>query len=371
MDVPKTIKKIIIDYYGKILVDFVDEKKMLEYIATTDIYYRDLYYIEWFKFRYPKLVITAEDVYRKDPESKELDWGTISSCGNFIHIIESIYDKDPNDKRIHWPNLHFNICSANIMEKEHKSNPNSERLLYEYLTCYPRYVYFIKQFRKYGAAVDWFKISHYDQPEIVELILEEYNRSINKMYTRISFSGICTNSNDKIVDIVIKEFNKRNQFIIFNIDKLCANTNPRIINLLIEEYKKGSKIVDEFDWNVLSENINGIPLLDLKIKNDGWRCNEYYHRLIGNKNCSQIIKDNIYNYANTREWREICFQPHLIDLVNRKIREHGIGIWLNWDSLSQNSAAIHLLRKYPEKIKYKFIKNNENIFYKDYTILDF
>ena len=166
---------------------------------------------------------------------------------------------------------------------------------------------------------------------------------------------------------------------------LCRN--PAAIDMIeayIEEcINKKQEIWDKIAWDMLSMNPAAIPLLKRYPEKINWEC------LSMNPAAIPLLKTN----PNRIDWSNLSSNPAAYDLIKQHMMDctrdgiafnlHFIALSrnpaaisileriierdneyrsrddpLNWDELSCNPAAMHLLRKYPEKINWLYLSIN-------------
>ena len=119
---------------------------------------------------------------------------------------------------------------------------------------------------------------------------------------------------------------------------------------------------DKLDWRNLCENPNAIDLLELEENYD--KIN--WHHISLNPNAIDLLKKN-YDKIN---WRIVSANPNAIKLLKEKIELEEKGIYdrsdeynaIDGDILSTNTNpnVIKLLKKYPNKINWKYFSENPN-----------
>ena len=66
--------------------------------------------------------------------------------------------------------------------------------------------------------------------------------------------------------------------------------------------------------------------------------------------------DFVSNNFDKIDWENLSSNPNAIHLLEQNHDE------IDWGSLSLNPSAIHLLEKYPNKIEWRLLSFNQNIF---------
>ena len=110
------------------------------------------------------------------------------------------------------------------------------------------------------------------------------------------------------------------------------------------------KHLDNICWEVLSSNSCAIKLLL-----------EYPHKI----NWSFFSKNNepeaielLYNNIDKIDWFYLSLNTNAIDLIEQELIQNPINHKLNWDNLSANPAAIHILENNINKINWNNLSRN-------------
>ena len=132
---------------------------------------------------------------------------------------------------------------------------------------------------------------------------------------------------------------------------LSANTNPKAIALLREEISINP---NNINWISLSSNPNPEAIVLLR---------ENYHNIDWEKLSGNPIKEAIVllreNYHNI-DWNFLSSNPttEAIALIEEELNINPDNRIIDWYKLSSNPKAIHLLKKYRDKIKWRFLSGN-------------
>jgi hypothetical protein len=116
---------------------------------------------------------------------------------------------------------------------------------------------------------------------------------------------------------------------------------------------------DKLDWCYLSSNPNAIQLLETNLQRESyiinWRRLLDWRRLSGNPDNSYAIP-LLEKNPDKIDWTYLSKNPNAIHLLEKYPEK------INWGALSRNSNAIHLLEKYPDKINWYKFSGNPSIF---------
>jgi len=293
----------------------------------------------------------------KDNINKDIiDWSWLSKQSQFIDIIEQhLYDY------VDWFSITYNPNAIHIIEK------NLNQIEFPVLACNPNAI------------------------SIIEKNLDQYN--FNSYGNKDFWDNLSANPN--AYDILIKNIEKINWEILA--------TNPNVIfiftNLMIEKNKLIYNYLNNLDNNDiidisfinklfnfdednfidrLSSNPNAIPLIEKNLEKISW------YDLVANLNAYHLIKNNI----NKFNWCNLSSNPNAIDLIENKIIEElispckkkkldntdsdqycfgnaflfGKTNWdkIDWDKLSFNIKAIHILEKNLNKVNWNNLSLNSN-----------
>ena len=182
----------------------------------------------------------------------------------------------------------------------------------------------LQQYEYEYQKIDWEKLSSNTNPKAIKLFLDENIENINN---RFYFSR--NPCNDAI------KFLKDNPTYI-NWVGLSQNTNPIAINLIIEKIKTGEELND-IDWDALSKN----PSIFIPYKNNITEKIKTVTRILLSK-VPSIAQTRITDLQE--DLREKVVEE-LLNISKNELRK-GIPIEkLNWYSLSLNPNAIDLIRE--------------------------
>lgn len=268
-------------------------------------------------------------------DENKLNWSTLSSNENAIHLLEA------NPDKINWNWLSYNSNAVHLF----KENKNKRR---KHITC------------KINALINM---------NNSDLINED---KINLNMSREKY----------VMDYLEK-----------NPDKIAwhwLSCNPAAIHILeknLDESRRDGSIC-KIDWDSMSRNPNAVHLLQTHIdesKRDGSECKICWDYLCYNENAIELLKKNLDNPIGKRKiyWRELSMNPNPIAVLwlekhQDESRRDGSICKIDWDNLSKNSGAMHLLEKYQEeclrydsvcKINWFYLSSLPEIFELDYNFL--
>ncbi len=196
----------------------------------------------------------------------------------------------------------------------------------------------IKKFyiKKIGKMKDLYNFEHRWSCELLDWIDE----------TKLNFGALSSNPS------AICYLEKNPDKIVWNMLSL----NPLAIHLLEQN-------PDKICWNLLSKNPNAIHLLE---KNRGrivflslsHNTNPKIMSLIqeyldDNQNFGKKIFGKCIDYI---DWNYLSSNPSAIHLLENTLKKYPKKI--NWSYLSENPSAIHMLEQNPDKINWKFLSKN-------------
>jgi hypothetical protein len=265
-----------------------------------------------------------------------INWIRLANNINAIDILKDIYNKNPNDKRLFIGDLSSNINAIDILSDIYYKNPNDRR-------------------------INWTLLSA--NKSAIEILNHKYfNTSLN-----------------------LEEHN--------NIDWLYLSKNENAIEILKDIYEKDPDD-ERINWTNLSANKGAIEILKHDIVNNGYRVN--LASLAKNENAIEILKSiyddenedistyleylssnenaiEILNYFYDKnpnderfDWNALSSNKNAIDILRKEYETNGIQGHLNLKNLVENENAIDIIAdiyyKYPDKILFKFLSNNKNIF---------
>jgi hypothetical protein len=197
--------------------------------------------------------------------------------------------------------------------------------------------------------IDIENLSYNSNPQMIELfdLVNAKDNYPEQYFVYLSLS------NDDNLELIEDELNNNpdNEFIPWGF--LTENKNNKAIQLL-EKYK------DKIGWHYLSgnENTKAIKLTEaiLEMNPDSLDINWYL--LSKNSNAMRILK----KYQNKINWYYLCLNENkeAIQMIENELEINPNDNKIIWGNLSQNSQAIHLLKKYQNKIDWKYICANIN-----------
>ncbi len=162
-------------------------------------------------------------------------------------------------------------------------------------------------------------------------------------------------------------------YLTKNPDRICwpyLSRNPSAIHLIEEN-------LDEVCWTNLSRNPAAIHLLRQNMEKIEW------YLLVENELAIPIFEENPHQLDDASDagasfrtsgarkddnWDELLTNPSIIHLLKDnfdptftgEVRE------IDWTLLSENPSAIHILEKNQDKINWRFLSSNQEIFELDY-----
>lgn len=245
----------------------------------------------------------------------KINWQALSFIPEAIHLLEKNQDK------IDWRALSSNPAAIHLLEK------NPDKIDWYRLSSNPAAIQFLE---KNPDKIVWHSLAINTNPDA--MILFEKN------YFKLMFyewHGLCKNPHampfiesewraTQIIDWFYKWFcccTFRTSCKI-KWKSLCLNTNPSAISLL-------EKNPDKIHWDYLSRNPAAI----------------------------RLIKENLEKIC----WSSLSFNtdPGAIHLLENEIRTNPHNS-IHWNVLSQNSGAIHILEKYPNRFSMFCLVGNTN-----------
>lgn len=240
----------------------------------------------------------------------KLDWSTLSSNENAIHLIEA------NPDKIDWNWLSYNSNAVHLFKK----NKDESR---KHITC------------KINTSINMNDSN----------LIKEVEDKINLSMSREKY----------VLDYLEKTPDK--------IAWYWLSCNPEAIYIL-------EKNKDKIDWVSMSRNPNAIHLLQTHLdesKRNGSECKICWDYLCYNENAIELLKENFDNPIGKRRiyWRELSMNPNPIAVSWLEKNQDKI----NWNNLSRNPSAMHLLEKNPDKINWFYFSGLPEIFELDYNFL--
>lgn len=253
----------------------------------------------------------------------------------------------------------------------------------------------------------WYEISKNRSPEAVALLSQNTDK-----LNRTCWISIC--SNPQAIDLVKENthvFNERCW------RELCGNSNPKVLTVLLKNSEKSIyfdflKICDTHKipevLSLLERNVDSLPkecwrilsrcdfaLLFLELHQDN-ACWFDWRSLSANGNAMTLIKNNLNFVITTKlasnpnpeaivviekilekdpqeidtwTWSNICLYARNIETIvflEKNMNKLDEGCWYH---LSKNKYAIPLLSKYPDKVNWGVLAENEGIYIVDEDLL--
>lgn len=132
---------------------------------------------------------------------------------------------------------------------------------------------------------------------------------------------------------------------------ICSNHSPEAMTYLQEEIQKHPQLVDQLDWNHLSANPAATPIL-FEYPERVNRVSIYY-----NQNPDIVLWYTLHMDPTDDGWNKIAHYTHptFIQYIEENMDRLPLSAW---KSLSQNEAAIHLLKQDPSKIHWGLLCSN-------------
>jgi len=230
-----------------------------------------------------------------------LYWNSFSKKKTLINWI--------NIKKLDWDMLSINPNAIDLLKE------NKDKINWKYLSINPNAIDLLKENKD---KINWYNLS--SNPNAIELLKENKDK-IN--YRKLVF-------NENAIELIkdkIKEEQKLTEEQYNNLDytnKICfdnLSTNTNAIGLL-------KKHIDKIHWTLLSRNKNAIDLL-----------------------ISKRLEEIANNYDIIEYEPKMQLSKHLlstnINAINILNQDHDI---INWEYISQNNNAIHIIEN---RLKYE------------------
>ena len=290
----------------------------------------------------------------KDNINKDIiNWRLFSTQPQFIDIIEQHLDD-----YVDWFSLALNPNAMHIIEK------NLNRIEFSVLACNPNAISIIeKNLDQYNFNINdeefWDNLSA--NPNAYEIL----KNNIGKINWEILAS------NPNVIYIFTNLMIEKNRLIYYYLNNLDENDiiDISFINNLFNYDEEN--FIDK-----LSSNPYAIPLIERNLEKISW------YDLVANLNAYHIIKKNIDKF----NWSNLSSNPNAINLIEDKINDeitnpckkiklfHNdpylfgnthlelLYPWNNidWDKLSSNIKAVHILEKNLHKINWNNLSLNSN-----------
>jgi len=309
----------------------------------------------------------------KDSINKNIiDWQWFSRQPQYINIIEQ------NPRNLNWENLLLNPNAIHIIQKNFKKLENND--LYN-LACNPNAIDIIKEYL-YSHFKDldddesfWEQLS--SNPNACSILLDHVeNINWESLATNPNIKYIFTNlmiQKNKLTQNYLNTLNDENIIDISYFDNLynlhddfieSLSSNPNAIQILEkisgENYEKLSwynlsinpkainiikKNKDKIIWDYLSSNPNAIDLIVEQIEKDN---------ILEDLQPAKKIKKS-FSFGNT----ELSFIGIGYSIPKNYIPYKNIGE-INWEKLSSNINAVHILEKNVHKIDWNMLSSNIN-----------
>jgi len=307
----------------KLLNEHIEEEKIRKKIR-----YYEIFDIDWGNLSKNPTNEAIELLMKKYKEEKQLsfqqyeryqkiDWEKLSSNTN-PKAIKLLLDENIN--KINWFEFSRNPCNAAV--KFLKDNPNyiNWKALSE--NTNPNAISLIIKKIKTGIGLNYI---NWDMLSKNPAIFISYNKTINskiKIVARILSSNVSSSTKTKITDLQ---------------PELRDKIAKELLNLYKNELREGIPI-EKLNWYFLSENPNAIDLIRERIENEKNLSNYEYKRM---PLSSKVSWDNLSR--NTDD--------EAIELLEENYDK------INWQILSSNPNAIHLLE---ERVKYQLKLEEED-----------
>lgn len=262
--------------------------------------------------------IIIEEIEKK---MKWIDWFSLSSNKNAIHIIERNIDK------INWNTICKNENAIHIIEK------NITNIGY-YNETLNSNVNAIELLKKYPNKIIWSSLIK--NKNATKFIKEKlYNNGIcTNIFSNIDWLILCRDSETteqlSIIDDILEHGETHPYYNNIDFELLSKNKNATHI---LKKYFSSKK--NYMDINGLCENNNMIDIIE------------------------NIIEDK-KNIFDKTFFGHLCKNENAIHIIEKIINKNPESRKINWYCLSTNKNMVHILEKYPEKISWFYILGNEN-----------
>lgn len=294
------------------------------------------------------------------------------------HIIGGDYILPPPMKlcdwvdieKLDWDLLSQNYNAINLLEQ------NINRINWMQFTTNknPYAFYLLEKFAKIeDIPLHYLSMNQYALPILFKILRSEYD-----MYkSHISPLFLSLNNNTKIIEYL--EQKKENiDWVKENIDWVSLSLNENAIDFLKRNPKR-------IIWNALSGNKNAIDMLVENPTKIDWFAicrnqNPKAMEMIDNfiqinprKNLKLLNKDGLSEnpaaipllkkYPQLINWNWLCVNPNGIEIIEENMGH------INWSLLSGNPNAIHILKNNMEFVDWVFLSKNPGIFTYDYDAM--
>ncbi len=262
---------------------------------------------EWYFTRF-LFVINKNAFFMFDDYIELLSWyseKTILLNPQAIPLIRANIDKI--NTKTQWRLLSSNPYAISIIEE------NLDKVDWSELSKNPNAINIIE---KNLDKVDWYYLSiNPNAKHIIENNLDK----IEKYWTIMSLK-----SNN--IELLEKNLDK------IDWEHLSLNRHAKLIL---------EKNLDKIDWSTIHENLGAIDIIEKNVEKL-----QYFLFLKVCPITINIYKKNIHRVGNSM----LCRHPEFIDYINIDK--------INWDNLSLNPAAIHILEKNLKKINWRNLSKN-------------
>jgi hypothetical protein len=271
----------------------------------------------------------STNYFLKWVDPKKLDWFNILKNPNAMNYIQHT-----TNQCVGLSKYEYSILSSNI-NADYLFQNNLNNINWNILSKNPGAINIItNHYNKGGRLINWYYLSM--NPEAIHII----NNDILKDHNNVVWETL--SSNPKAIHLIEKEITK-NGFNRINLSWLCHNTNAsHIITHYIDKLKPS-------DWYKLSLNPGAILLLEKYPQNIN------FNLLCMNPNPHAIplIESNINILS---DWDYISDNSNAMHIIECNL-DH-----VNWSILSRNPNAINLLKNNMNKIDYYELSKNPAIF---------
>jgi hypothetical protein len=308
---------------------------------------------------------------------KKLDWTEISQNPNVsIEILEKHHKK--LDWR--WITLNYNPVVFHFILK-HQDKVDKARG-WDFLSGNPSYAV-IQYLKKHPEKINWNMLSQNTNPDAIAILEQNLDH--------INWSNLERNPAPAAIALMKKQPQHNEKHYWFN---LARNCTPEAIDIQAAN-------LDKIDWWILSQNHAAADLLLSNIDKLVWSnlCYNTNPKIIAllAENIERINWDNLSanrapeaiaiiekNLHRLKDWDRLSQNPTAIHLLEKnataihptkpKIISHTrTGIYtyipplLDWTNVSRNPAAAELLKRHKENINWHFISSNSFIFDYNYA----
>ena len=275
--------------------------------ATMYYFDKHRHKLRWYRGLHKNNIIYDPQIIRMMQDD---DWEDMSAMPELIVVLEK------NPEKINWEFLCENPAACHLIKKViEEEGPYSKKLYWSQICC-----------NKSRAAIE-ILLDHINKIHWVLLSSNPFALDILKQYPEeIDWENLSYVNDDRVIEFLEQNIDK------IDWNNLSENIHPRAVALL-------KKYPTKINWDILNFNTNSDAIRLLESRPDKIKI-EY---LCSNEN------------------------PEAILLLERTKNIENIKSFVVWHLLSENSAAIDLLRRNQDKIYWPYFSKNPAIFTYDYA----